>query len=167
MQDGTFKQRKGRNETGYSLASTFITEARKARILQSQQSCTYTVEAREQTQSYNRLIFLHSHTYTVLLDGQGATNTHTKARKEKKRSDFPYGPSNPLSHDRRHGRAWLRPPRRPAKPLRHPSSGRAGPPQAALRRIPSASPPTGRAGPRARERARRKGALNQEEEKGE
>ena len=42
------------------------------------------------------------------------------------------------------------------------SSGRAGPPQAALRRLPSASPPTGRAGPRAWERARRKGVEEHE-----
>ena len=36
MQDGTFKQRKGRNKTGHNLTSTFNTETRKARILQSQ-----------------------------------------------------------------------------------------------------------------------------------
>ena len=80
---------------------------------------------------------------------------HTKIKKGK---DLPSAAVESPAHDRQRGRAWFRPPTRPANPLRHPSSGRAGPPH---RRLCCASRPrlheqaarrTTSAGPREGER---------------
>ena len=143
MQDSTFNGERTQR-TGNSSTSTFINICT---YVQPRQSCN--VQARNNTTDYNYYIQALKQ---VLLVGHGATHTHTQ--KQKKRPPFTVLES--LSHDCQRGRAWLRPPTRSANPLRHPSSGRAGPPdsrhccasrprlhQQAARRTTSAGPREG------------------------
>ena len=85
MQDATFKRRKGRNETGHNLTSTFNSEARKARILQ-----LYKNNARiKSKQEHNAELQLnkkgnyHSTLIQVYLQDWRHTYIYTKSKENK------------------------------------------------------------------------------------
>ena len=166
MQDGdSTKERTKRN--GEQFGQAHLIPKTKSTYIQLQQQLIMHVykskNERRATTEYN----CYTGTLTQFYFTRLAPHTHIYTKpKRNKSGDFPLRAPSPCrraSGEDGGGEcveggvvvwmAWL------VNPLRHPLSGRAGPPQAALRRLPSASPPTGRAGPRARERARRKGAL--------
>ena len=61
------------------------------------------------------------------------TVPHHAYKNPKEKKGLPFVAGESLSHDRQRGRAWFRPPTWPANPLRHPSSGRAGPASPSLK----------------------------------
>ena len=94
----------------------------------------------------NKAMYMHRH----LGSSTCWTRHHSMHTKTPQKSrDFPFVAGESLSHNSQHGCAWPRPLSRPANPLRHSSSGHAGP-QPALPRLPSVPPLIGRSPSRER-----------------
>ena len=150
MQDGTFKQRKGRNETGHNLTSTF-----NAHIKQGQSIMQFTGK-KSKTIRPTKAMFKHL-TRFYLTDWR---HKHTYKSPKKRRTSLVVAVES-SSHDRRRGRAWPRLLSRSASSLRHSSPKRAGPPHHRRCRIShpcilgQAARQTASAGPR-REELRKK-----------
>ena len=87
MQDGTFNQRKGRNETGHNLTSTFISETRKARILRLyKNNARIYSQSKNTTQSYNRIkrqLLTAQSLIQVYLQDWRHTYIYTKSKENK------------------------------------------------------------------------------------
>ena len=90
MQDGTFKQRNGRNETGNNLTSTFNAHADKHVFYNNhaviQKQCTYTVkkERRRVTPEYSNVQAL----IRVYLTDWRHTHIYTKSKEKKSRTSL-------------------------------------------------------------------------------
>ena len=97
------------------------------------------------------IIIIYKHfSSSYLSDPAPPTHTHTKTKERP-----PSTGRRVSTHDRQRGRAWFRPPTRPANPLQHPSSRCAGH-QTAGTAAPPVRVSTNRplAGPRAQDRER-------------
>ena len=86
MQDGTFKRRKGRNETGHNFTSTFISHSDKHVFTIIQKQCTYKVKAKKhnaelQPNKKRQLLTVHLFRFTYKT---GATHTFTQKAKKVK-----------------------------------------------------------------------------------
>ena len=86
MQDGTLKQRKGRNETGNNLTSTFNSEARKARILQLYKNNARIQSKQEHNAELqpNKKAIIFSTLMQVYLQDWRHTDIYTKKQRKQK-----------------------------------------------------------------------------------
>ena len=141
MQDGTFKQGKGCNETGNNSTSTFITHSDKA----STYLQPYSKNAIYKQELQPTISLYYTRTLKQLyFTGHGATTSIQNSEKKMVTSLWAVESS---SHDRRRGRAWprllsrsassLSGTPRPNAQVRHTTGAAASPIRASVDRPPA------------------------------